>query len=494
MRFIVQNETLIPEPLAPKELPHELKPIAQYEELPHKPQQPYHFSKELQNLLTGKALLLDEIPFPIELLHDHYLHGYVSYQKGIENGCCQRCGTSKLHLITKMQCSRCHHKCRYCRNCIMMGRVSECTPLITWTGPPPEQQYENILQWEGHLSPGQQEASDKLIKAIHKNTNLLVWAVCGAGKTEVLFAGIEEAITTGMRVCIASPRTDVIHELTPRLQRAFPEVPVVSLYGGSEQKWDYSPLTIATTHQLLRFRSAFDVMVIDEVDAFPFSMDAALKFAAAKAQKPESSTIYLTATPNRSLQQQANLGKLPYVRIPVRYHGHPLPVPVFKWGTDWQKKFSKGKIPLPLRKWTEQRLASKTQAFIFFPNIETMQKALPLFQKLNPSIESVHAEDPERKEKVQKMRNGEIPILLTTTILERGVTIPGLDVAVVGTDDPTFKEAALVQISGRVGRSASQPTGNITFFHFGRTYAMEKAKLHILKMNNEAKKRGWLKE
>ncbi|WP_433751349.1 DEAD/DEAH box helicase [Falsibacillus pallidus] len=493
MRFIVHNETLIPEPLAPKEFANELKPITHYNDLPQKPHQPYHFSKELQNLLTGKALLLDEIPFPIKLLHDHYLHGYISYQNGIENGVCQRCGTSKSHLITNMPCARCHHTCRYCRNCIMMGRVSECTPLITWTGPPPEQQSENILQWEGHLSPGQEEASDKLIHAIQTKTDLLVWAVCGAGKTEVLFAGIEEAIRTGKRVCIASPRTDVIHELTPRLQQAFPDVPVVSLYGGSEQKWDYSPLTIATTHQLLRFQSAFDVMIIDEVDAFPFSMDAALKFAASKAQKPDSSTIYLTATPNRRLQQQANLGKLPFVRIPVRYHGHPLPVPVFKWGTDWQKKFAKGKIPLPLRTWTEKRLQSNTQAFIFFPHIETMQKALPLFQKLNPFIESVHAEDPERKEKVQKMRNGEIPILLTTTILERGVTIPGLDVSVIGTDDPTFKEAALVQISGRVGRSASQPVGNITFYHFGRTYAMEKAKLHILKMNKEAKKRGWLK-
>ena len=30
----------------------------------------------------------------------------------------------------------------------------------------------------------------------------------------------------------------------------------------------YCPLTICTTHQLLRFKAAFDLIVVDEVDAF----------------------------------------------------------------------------------------------------------------------------------------------------------------------------------------------------------------------------------
>ena len=61
-----------------------------------------------------------------------------------------------------------------------------------------------------------------------------------------------------------------------------------------------------------------------------------------------------------------------------------------------------------------------------------MEKALPILRQLDPDIEAVHAEDPNRKEKVQKMRNKDIPLLLTTTILERGVTFPNIDVAVVG--------------------------------------------------------------
>src|SRR5690606_22417394 len=98
-----------------------------------------------------------------------------------------------------------------------------------------------------------------------------------------------------------------------------------------------------------------------------------------------------------------------------------------------------------------------------------MDEALPLFEKLNPSTAAVHSEDPERKEKVVKMRRNEISLLLTTTILERGVTFPNIDVAVIGAEDDIFTEAALVQIAGRVGRSVDFPTGNITFFHFGRS-------------------------
>src|SRR5690606_27188817 len=107
----------------------------------------------------------------------------------------------------------------YCRKCFMMGRVSTCTPLVSWTGPIPDMElHESPLRWNGTLSPGQQEASARVVQAIDENNELLVWAVCGAGKTEVLFAGINTALAAGKRLCIATPRTDVVRELAPRLK------------------------------------------------------------------------------------------------------------------------------------------------------------------------------------------------------------------------------------------------------------------------------------
>jgi competence protein ComFA len=62
------------------------------------------------------------------------------------------------------------------------------------------------------------------------------------------------------------------------------------------------------------------------------------------------------------------------------------------------------------------------------------------------------------------MRDEQINFLVTTSILERGVTFPEIDVLVLGADDAVFSTAALVQIAGRAGRSVSRPTGDVLFW------------------------------
>lgn len=93
-----------------------------------------------------------------------------------------------------------------------------------------------------------------------------------------------------------------------------------------------------------------------------------------------------------------------------------------------------------------------------------MEQVLPLFQRLSPELSIVHSLHPDRKEKVMALRNGLVPGLLTTTILERGVTIERLEVAVIGAEHEVFSDSALVQIAGRVGRSFANPSGTVTFF------------------------------
>jgi competence protein ComFA len=494
MRFSPQSTHLTPEQL----LPTQTVPLQKISNIQIPPQIPpnpaFHYSTELQHYLSGRSLLPDELPFLIELLHQHHLNGYIIYGKGVENNHCHRCGSAKKHRFATFHCYRCKELCTYCRNCIMMGRVSECTPLIVWTGPPPPAANPPSFDWTGTLSQAQQEASNRVVDTVKTNDNLLVWAVCGAGKTEVLFQGIHEALNQNKRVCIAAPRTDVILELSPRLQKVFQQTSITTLYGGSEDRHEYGQLVLSTTHQLFRYEKAFDFIVIDEVDAFPYSYDNTLQYAVGKARKPESAIVYLTATPDSQTQKRCASKKQNHVRIPARYHRHPIPMPRLAWCGNWKKAFEKNRIPSILKKWTLQRLQQNKQALIFFPSVKIMEKALPLFQKLNPAIESVHAEDPHRKEKVQKMRSGETPILLTTTILERGVTIPNIDVAVLGAEESIFTESALVQIAGRAGRSAAHPTGDIVYFHYGRTKEMINAILHIYNMNKEGGKRGLIDE
>ncbi|MDQ1144347.1 competence protein ComFA [Bacillus sp. SORGH_AS 510] len=493
MRFIVKDGQLFPDRTHSDSLPITQIPMIPLPQLnPLFPSNP-----KLQMILSGKQLLLEDIPFPPKEIQIHYQNGYISYRKGIERRgnklVCNRCGNKDSQEFGSFPCSRCGERCHYCRHCLMMGRISECTPLISWTGPPPDYQLpEKILAWKGALSEGQSVASLHVAEAILQNREHLIWAVCGAGKTEVLFAGIEAALQAKKRICIATPRTDVVLELTPRLKAAFPEITIASLYGGSEDRHLYAPLTIATTHQLLRFYHAFDAIILDEVDAFPYTVEESLQFAAHQARKPISAMIYLTATPSEKWQKECRTGKRSFTTIPARFHRHPLPVPEFSWCGNWQKRLEKGKLPSNVLRWVQHRANKNKQVLLFFPHIPLMEKALKILQHFFPTIEAVHAEDPDRKIKVQRMRNKQTDILLTTTILERGVTFPNIDVAVIGAEDSIFTESALVQIAGRAGRSKDYPKGSVTFFHFGKTDEMLKARRQIVTMNREGLKRGLL--
>ncbi|MBE3568898.1 MAG: DEAD/DEAH box helicase [Bacillales bacterium] len=453
------------------------------------------FSPSVQFFLSGRHLLLSELSFPQDLIQHHLNNGYLQLEDGIRKEgriyVCARCGNRDPKMFASFPCAHCQKFCVYCRHCVVMGRVSECTPLVSWKGPPPDSiTSQEWLQWDGRLSEGQETAACAVQNAVEKKEDLLVWAVCGAGKTEILFYGINAALQKGERVCIAAPRTDVVLELATRLQKVFPLIPITALYGGSPQRNEYGSFVISTTHQLYRYKEAFDVVIVDEVDAFPYSYDPTLQYAVEKSRNPSSAMIYLTATPNETWQQQCRQGKRKFVSIPARYHRHPLPVPKVRWIGNWKKSFEKGRIPKELKDWTQNRLARNKQALLFFPSVRMINSALPLFQTLHSRIEAVHAEDPARIEKVEGMRRKEIPVMLTTTILERGVTFPNLDVAVVGAEESIFDESALVQISGRVGRSADYPDGEIMFFHYGLTREIIKAIRHIERMNRDAKKKG----
>ena len=122
-----------------------------------------------------------------------------------------------------------------------------------------------------------------------------------------------------------------------------------------------------------------------------------------------------------------------------------------------------------------------------------MEKLLPShYERIHPKIEGVHSEDPLRKEKVQAMREKEIPILLTTTILERGVTFPKLDVAVFGAEDRIFTESALVQIAGRVGRSSELPERRHHLFSLRKNKRHGQSPPSNHQNNKEARKKGMI--
>ncbi len=454
---------------------------------------------QIRDFFIGRIWTRLNTPFPQQKIEKYIEYNYFKKKNGIsinnskglfnqKTYKCNRCNNEQQKEFILYDCARCDKTCVYCRHCINMGRVTSCTDLLVWDGPQPKLQKNHSLEWDGRSTDLQSTASQRLIESLKEKHNHLIHAVTGAGKTEILFSAVLYALNKGWRVCIATPRTDVVLELFPRFQNVFPNTILHALYGNAPSQKGFSQLVIATTHQLYRFENAFDLVIVDEADAFPFTYDQALQKAVMKAKKEGAPIAFVTATPSIKIMTQVKRENWGYSFIPRRYHGHPLPVPRFESLWSYSKIIQKGRIPEKLEKWTKTRLEQNEPFLIFFPTIKLMEQATPLFQQIDSNILSVHAEDTNRKEKVLKLRNKEIPGLLTTTILERGITIKNIQVAVVGAESKIFTSSALIQISGRVGRNVQFSNGDVVFFHHGITVEMDEARNEIIRLNKEGLK------
>jgi len=368
----------------------------------------------------------------------------------------------------------------YCRRCIHLGRTDSITDICIVKSFQKATKANYQLPFE--LSKQQQYASEAIVQAIKNNNDLLLYAVTGAGKTEMMFEGIRIARQMGHNIAIVSPRVDVIIEISHRIKDAFIDERIDVLHQSSRQQYN-GHFVIATIHQLLRFKQHFDTVFVDEVDAFPLSMDPQLSNAIQLASKLNHSHIFMTATPPRHFLKQFPPEKI--IKLPARFHRHPLPIPKFKYF----KLKSTRKQNLLLNLFRNQ-INQQRFTLVFFNNIEIMNKTYQQYKMDIADLICVHSEDDLRFEKIEDLRRGQHKIVFTTTILERGFTMTHLDVVVV--DAGSFQQEALIQIAGRVGRKQQSPSGLVLFLHEGVTLSMILAKRNIISMNRLAIKRGWV--
>lgn len=398
---------------------------------------------------------------------------------------CHRCGQVTAHKDAALPNGE-----FYCPRCINLGRVST---LCKFYHVPEANQFNvvsPVLTWSGQLSPLQVAAARQVKAGMLGHRRQLLWAVTGAGKTEMIFSGLAACLARGERIAVASPRVDVCLELYPRLQSAFKNTSIALLHGRTDQPYHYAQLTICTTHQLLRFYHAFDNLIIDEVDAFPFAANPLLFYASQQAIKHQGGQLFLTATPGRQLLAAARRHQLAVVYLPLRYHGHLLPTIHLHVAMRWRKKLKQGLLPTGLVQAMKTSLVAGHRFLLFVPHVNDLPRvAVACAQRLaGYHYATVHASDPERLTKVQMMRDHHYHFLITTSILERGVTFPEIDVFVLGADDEVFSTAALVQIAGRAGRSASRPDGRVAFWVASHSRRVNQAVRQIRYMNNKGRR------
>ena len=372
----------------------------------------------------------------------------------------------------------------YCRSCLILGRVRSDEELYYF--PQEEFPKADVLKWQGRLTDYQAKISQGLVEAVAKRKDSLVHAVTGAGKTEMIYQVVAQVIDQGGAVCLASPRIDVCLELYRRLKIDF--ACDISLLHGESEAYFRSPLVIATTHQLLKFYRAFDLLIVDEVDAFPYVDNPMLYHAVHQAVKEQGTKIFLTATSTDELDKRVSKGELSRLSLPRRFHGNPLIVPRKVWLENFQKYLNQKKLVPKLEQFVKKQRKTGFPLLIFASEIKRGQEFAEILQNNFPNekVDFVASTTENRLDVVEKFRRKEITILISTTILERGVTFPCVDVFVVEANHRLFSRSALVQIAGRVGRSMDRPTGELLFFHDGTNFAIERAIQEIKAMNQEA--------
>ena len=391
---------------------------------------------------------------------------------------CQRCNSSILeewHLPIGAY---------YCRECLLMKRVRSDQALYYF----PQEDFpkQDVLKWRGQLTPFQEKVSEGLLQAVEKKEPILVHAVTGAGKTEMIYQVVAKVINAGGAVCLASPRIDVCLELYKRLQDDF--ACEIALLHGESEPYFRTPLVVATTHQLLKFHHAFDLLIVDEVDAFPYVDNSVLYYAVNQCVKVEGLTIFLTATSTDELDKKVRTGELKRLSLPRQFHGNPLIIPKPVWLSDFNRCLEKNKLSAKLKTYIEKQRRTSYPLLIFASEIKKGEKLKEILQEQfpNENIGFVSSVTENRLEQVQAFRDGELTILISTTILERGVTFPCVDVFVVEANHRLFTKSSLIQIGGRVGRSMDRPTGELLFFHDGLNTSIKKAIKEIKQMNKEA--------
>ena len=369
------------------------------------------------------------------------------------------------------RCPRCHNQDLlkvgmkngqpYCRACIQF----QCDP---WVARKREKKAVQI-QLGYALTVEQQTIADGLIACYRQQQSAMVDAVTGSGKTEIVFGLIQIALAEGKRIGFVIPRRDVVQEMVPRFQHVFPSLTITSVFGGHHDQLE-ADLIILTTHQIFRYEQYFDVLIFDEVDAFPYAGNPVLIAMVQRAC--QGMIVYLSATFEKQqlIDFKKQGGKV--FHLFKRYHGHPLPElsimirPFFiKWITlvFLLFRFQKQQVPV----------------FIFVPTIAIGKWMLRFITIFFPTTKLAFSSSIDREKIVHQFKHKPDFFLITTAILERGITVSHLQAIIFEADHRLYTTSMLIQMAGRVGRKLISPTGKVILLANYQSQSIQGARAKI---------------
>jgi len=290
----------------------------------------------------------------------------------------------------------------------------------------------------------QSQASQEILDYLLNKEDVLLDAVCGAGKTEIVLETIKTYLNIGLIIGFACPRKVLLCDLFIRISQYFKSDKFGLVYGDKSYQ-PQAQLVFLTTHQLYKYKKTFDLLIIDEIDAFPYCDNFKLENDAALSSKQ---FLYISATvPSKYYQT-----KIKHVKLYHRHHLKVLPIPEII-------NVHQGRMYYELLKLLK---TSKDPYLVFCQSKKqtlSIHRLLKLFRIKSINVDSTNMS----VDKLDLFKEGKIKVMVSTTVLERGITLKGLNVIVMNAENRLYTKSVLVQIAGRVGRDYQVTTGLIIY-------------------------------
>jgi transcription-repair coupling factor (superfamily II helicase) len=317
-----------------------------------------------------------------------------------------------------------------------------------------------------------EETSDQLrcidqVKADMESPHPMDRLLCGDvgfGKTEVALRAAFKCAAEGKQCAVLVPTTILAlqHYQTAKARfDGFPiDVRMLSRFVPmAEQKKTFAGLkrgsveVVIGTHRILtrdlQFRN-LGLIIVDEEQRFGVEQKEKLK-----ERFPDVDVLTLTATPiprtlnmaMSGVRDMSTLEEAPQDRHPVQTY-----VLEHNWGL--------------LAQAIRAELKRGGQVYYLHNRVEGIHKTAAKLQELLPDarIGVGHGKmrEDELSEIWRRLLEGELDILICTTIIETGVDVPNVNTLVIE-DADRFGLSQLHQIRGRVGRSARRASAYLTF-------------------------------
>ncbi len=285
----------------------------------------------------------------------------------------------------------------------------------------------------------------------------LICGDVGFGKTEVALRAAFKAVMDGTQVAMLVPTTVLAQQHWHTFKARFAAYPArIEMLSRFRQPREIRAALarLATgdvdivigTHRLLGQDVIFKdlgLLIIDEEQRFGVKHKERLK-----TMRSEVDVLTMTATPIprtmymslTGLRDISTINTPPEERLPILTHVGP-----------WNEKLARQAI---LRE-----LERDGQIFFLHNRVQSIGVARDRLARLVPEakVEIAHGqmEEGQLSRVMERFEEGEIDVLLCTSIIESGLDIPNANTLIVDRAD-TFGLAQLYQLRGRVGRSTQQ--------------------------------------